>query len=66
MSTLHNEEIHAIRNTVSFLRKRMVLETSQSKKQEIKKDIDELESLIIEKLNETSDFHDVRLEEDRY
>lgn len=66
MSTLHNEEIQAIRNTVSFMRKRIALESSQSKKEELKKQVGELENLIVQKLSETSDFADIRIEEDIY
>ena len=66
MPTLHNEEIMAMRNTVSLLRKRIALEPNQSKKAEMKKNVKELESMIIKKLDETSDFHDIRLEEDIY
>ena len=66
MPTLHNEEIMAMRNTVSLLRKRIALEPNQSKKAEMKKNVKELESMIVKKLDETSDFHDIRLEEDIY
>ena len=66
MSTLHNEEIMAMRNTASMLRKRIALETSQSKKAELKKSVEELEDLIVKKLNETPDFANIRMEEDVY
>lgn len=66
MPTLHNEEIMAMRNTVSLLRKRIALEPSQSKKAEMKRNVEELESMIVKKLDETNDFHDIRLEEDIY
>ena len=55
-----------MRNTVSLLRKRIALEPNQSKKAEMKKNVKELESMIVKKLDETSDFHDIRLEEDIY
>lgn len=66
MSTQHNEEIRAIRQTVSFMRKRMALESSEAKRQQLKRDVNELENLIVKKLGETSDFHDIRVEEDVY
>ena len=66
MSTLHNEEIMAMRNTVSFLRKRIALESNQSKKAELKRNVNELEELIVQKLNETPDFANIRMEEDIY
>ena len=66
MPTLHNEEIMAMRNTVSFLRQRIALESNQSKKAELKKNVNELEELIVQKLNETPDFANIRMEEDIY
>ena len=66
MTNLHNEEIMAMRNTVSLLKKRIALESSSSKKEELKKDVKELEGLIVQRLNETSDFVDIRIEEDIY
>lgn len=66
MPNLHNEEIRAMQNTLSFIKKRIALETSQSKKEKLKRDAKELEELIMTKLNETNDFNDVRLEEDIY
>ena len=66
MTTLVNEEIRAMRQTLCFMEKRVALESSEAKKHQLKRDIRELERLIIEKLNETADFHDVRIEEDVY
>lgn len=66
MTTLHNEEIRAMRTTVSFLRRRLAVEPSQSKQMKIKEDIKELESLIVQKLDETPDFANIRLEDDVY
>ena len=66
MSTLHNEEIRAMRQTVSLLRSKMALEPNQAEKIRIKKDIEELEGLIVKKLHETPDFANIRLEEDVY
>lgn len=66
MSTIHNEEIMAMRNTVALLKQRIPLESNQSKKIELKNNVEELEKLIVKKLNETSDFANIRLEEDIY
>ena len=66
MPTIQNEEIMAMRNTLAFLNKRLALEPSEGKRQELKKDVRELESMIMEKLKETSDFKDVKIEEDIY
>lgn len=66
MTTYHNEEIMAIRNTISIYRKRIALETNQSKKAELKKDVEEMEELIVKKLGETLDFANITLEEDGY
>lgn len=66
MTSLHNEEIMAMRHTVTFMRKRMALEPSEAKRQQLRKDVKELENLIVKKLGETNDFHDVRIEEDVY
>ena len=66
MPTQHNEEIRAMRQTLCFMEKRVALESSEAKKHQLKKDIKELNNLIISKLNETNDFHDIRIEEDVY
>ena len=66
MPTICNEEIMAMKNTISFLRKRIALEPSEGKREELKRDVKELEELIIERLAETSDFKDIKIEEDVY
>ena len=66
MPNLHNEEIRAIQHTVVALKKGVALEQSQSKRDKMKKDIKELESLIETKLMETPDFANIRIEEDIY
>ena len=66
MPNIQNEEIRAMQNTVVALRKGVALEQSQSKRDKMKKDIKELESLIEQKLTETPDFANIRLEEDIY
>ena len=66
MPNIQNEEIRAMQNTIVALRKGVALEQSQSKRDKMKKDIKELESLIEQKLTETPDFANIRLEEDIY
>lgn len=66
MPTIQNEEIRAMQNTIVALKRGIALEQSQSKKQQMKSDIKELESLIEQKLTETPDFANIRLEEDIY
>lgn len=66
MVNLHNEEIQALRNTVVLLRKKQALECNQRVKEELKRDINECESLIEEKLNECPDYANIRIEEDIY
>lgn len=66
MPTIQNEEIMAIRNTLTFLNKRLAIEPFEGKRQRLKKDINELENILVDKLNETSDFKDVQIEEDVY
>lgn len=66
MPTLQNEEIMAMRNTITFMRKRIALEPNEGKREELKRDVMKLEKLIVRKLNETSDFKDVQIEEDVY
>ena len=66
MSNLQNEEIMAMRNTASILRKRIALEASSAKKEQLKRTVKELDEMIVQKLGETSDFVDIRIEEDIY
>lgn len=66
MPTLQNEEIMAMRNTLAFLNRRLALEPSEGGRQQLKKDINELEHLLVDKLNSTSDFKDIQIEEDVY
>ena len=66
MPNIQNQEIQAMQNTVAMLKKGVALEPSQSKKQQMKEDISELEFLIEQRLSETSDFADIKLEEDIY
>lgn len=66
MPNIQNEEIRAMQNTVVALRKGVALEQSQSKRDKMKKDIRELESLIEQKLTETPDFANIKIEEDIY
>lgn len=66
MVSIHNEEIRAIQSTIVQLKKAIPLEQSQSKKQYYKNKISELQSLLEEKLLETPDFKNFKLEEDVY
>lgn len=66
MTTLQNEEIMAMRTTVAMLRKGIPLEPNQRKRLKMKQSVKELEELIEKKLNETTDFADIRVEEDVY
>ena len=66
MPNQQNEEIRAIQNTIALLRKGIPLQESQSKREEMKHNVKELESILIKKLNGTSDFEDVKIGEDVY
>lgn len=66
MPTQQNEEIRAIQNTIALLKKGIPLQESQSKREEMKHNVKELESILIKKLNGTSDFEDVKIGEDVY
>ena len=66
MPNICNEEIRAIQHTLIALRKGVVLESDSSRRNEMKQDIKELENLLEVKLNETSDFCDVKIGEDSY
>lgn len=66
MPTLHNEEIRAIQHTLVALNKKMALSSTSAERIHIKNDINELEKILQIKLSETSDFADIRIEEDTY
>ena len=66
MPNIINEEIRVMQNMVSHLRRAIPLEESQSKKKKMRDSVAELESLIEQKLVESGEFQDVRLEEDIY
>ena len=51
-----NEEISAIKHTIAHLKKGVVLETDSTKKEQMKRDIKELDSLLKDKLEQCSDF----------
>lgn len=51
-----NEEIRAIKHTIVHLRKGMVLEPNQGKRDKMKKSIKELDELLIKKLEQCGDF----------
>lgn len=63
---LHNEEIRVIQYTITQLKRAIPLEPDQGKREKMKKDVKELQSLIEVKLSETTDFADIVLEEDVY
>ena len=51
-----NEEISAIKHTIAHLKKGVVLETDSTKKEQMKRDIKELDNLLKDKLKQCSDF----------
>ena len=53
---LLNEEIRCIQNTMSHLKKWISIETDNERKESHKKRYDELEGLLIKKLDEYEDF----------
>lgn len=57
MTCLLNEEISAIKHTIAHLKKGVVLETNTTKKEQMKRDIKELDNLLQEKLEQCSDYH---------
>ena len=66
MTSIHNEEIRAIQVTIAQLKKGIPLEPNQGKRESMKQSVKELDELLKKKLNETSDFNDIRIEEDVY
>ena len=66
MPSLHNEEIRAIQHTLVVLNKRLALAPTSTARMKVKNDIKELERILQVKLSETSDFADIRIEEDTY
>ena len=63
---LQNEEIRVIQYTITQLKRAIPLEPNQAKREKMKKDVRELQSLIKVKLSETPDFADIVIEEDVY
>lgn len=57
MTCLLNEEISAIKHTIAHLKKGVVLEPDTTKKEQMKRDIKELDNLLQEKLEQCSDYH---------
>ena len=55
MVNLLNEEIRAIKHTIEHKRKMSVLEVGSGKRQQLKKDIQELQEILEDKLNKASD-----------
>lgn len=55
MVNLLNEEIRAIKHTIEHKRKMSVLEVDSGKRQQLKKDIQELQRILEDKLDKASD-----------
>lgn len=55
MTNILNEEILAIKNKIAYLNKGIVLEPDSSKKEQMKRDVRELNSLLENKLNQCGD-----------
>lgn len=53
---LINEEIRAIKHTMAHLKKGAVLEPNSTKKEQMKRDIKELDILLRQKLEQCEDF----------
>ena len=51
-----NEEITAIKHTIAHLKKGVVLEPDSHKKEQMKRDIKELDGLLKDKLKQCSDY----------
>lgn len=66
MPNLQNEEIRAIQHTLVALKRGIALEVDASKKERMKSDVKELQSLLEVKLHQTNDFADIVIEEDIY
>lgn len=62
----HNEEIRAIQVTIAQLKRGIPLEQNQGKRDNMKQSVKELDELLQKKLGETTDFADIRIEEDIY
>ena len=56
MVNLLNEEIRAIKHTIAHLNKGVVLEPDVSKKEQMKRDIKELNVLLTRKLEQCGDY----------
>lgn len=53
---LLNQEICAIKHTIAHLRKGMVLEPNSSRKEQMRRDIKQLNDILENKLNECEDY----------
>ena len=51
-----NEEITAIKHTIAHLKKGVVLEPDSHKKEQMKRDIKELDNILKDKLKQCSDY----------
>lgn len=56
MTNQLNEEIWAIRHTISHLKKGMTLESNQGKKEKMRRSVEELNDILLDKLNQCGDY----------
>ena len=56
MTCLLYEEIRAIKHTIVYLKKGVVLESNTTKKEKMKREIQELDKLLLDKLNQCGDY----------
>lgn len=52
---LLNEEIRVIQHTISHMKRGIILEPNQSKRNKMKKDVEELETILESKLKQCED-----------
>ena len=56
MTTVLNEEIRAIQSTIARLNKYIAIETNQSKKEELKNKVKELNEILNSKLGDCNEY----------
>ncbi len=57
MTNILNEEICAIKHTIEHMKKGMILEPDSSKREKMRRDINELNKLLEGKLEKCGDYH---------
>lgn len=57
MTNLLNEEIRAIRHTITYLNQGIVLEPDSGKREQMKHDVSELGSILKDKLEQCGDYN---------